>query len=307
MHEYDESSIYPPTLSQVHDSGSFPANAKAAACALQPPDPSRTMEFMNELIQEVRAKPILAFLSQKFWDSASNLDDESYLELQKQTIEMLRTLKLFLTYESLDEDFEEYDCQSPLPYEELIKKTVHETATKVRKEWLMELHKYEGYVERYSSMRGSNEQNKRESLDEIISKWKETLRVTTFCGFNDIERFYRMYDEYQKLKNMGCKICTVCGCRRRTPSGKLKDAVNFVHLLQLSESEVEKFEGLVHSDDDRIGKLAQQCFHIEKIGENYYYILDLDEEKYYSKQGDYSLAKDAKLMKYQLMRHVFST
>ena len=49
-------SIYPPTLKQVHDAGNSPANAKAAACALQPLDPTRTMAFMNELIQEIRAK-----------------------------------------------------------------------------------------------------------------------------------------------------------------------------------------------------------------------------------------------------------
>ena len=196
LHKYDESSIHPPTLNQFHDSGCFPANAKAAACALQPPDPSRTMVFMNELIQEIRVQPILTFLSQKFWASASSLDDDSYLKLQSQTMDMLGSLKLFLTYESLDDDFEEYDCESPLPYEELTRKTVQETASKVRKEWLIELQQYVGYVERYSSTRGSNEQNKAESLDKVISEWKETLRLTTFSGFNDVKRFYRMYEEY---------------------------------------------------------------------------------------------------------------
>ena len=193
MHEYDESSVHPRTSNQVHASGYFPANAKAAACALQPPDPNRTMIFMNELIQEVRVKPILTFLSQKFWETAASLDDDSYLELQNQTIEMIRSLKLFLTYESLDEDFEEYDCESPLPYEELIRKTVHETASEVRKEWLTELQKYESYVERYSTIRASNSQNRAQSFDQLITEWKETLRVTTFCGFNDIKRYYRMH------------------------------------------------------------------------------------------------------------------
>ena len=98
LNEYNEDSIYPPTLKQVHDAGIFLANAKAAACALQPPDPSRTMAFMNELIQEVRAKPILTFASERFWNSASSVDDESYLELERQTIEMLQSLKLFLTF-----------------------------------------------------------------------------------------------------------------------------------------------------------------------------------------------------------------
>ena len=77
---------------------------------------------------------------------------------------------------------------------------------KVRKEWLIELQKYEGYVERYSSIRGSNVQNKAESLEEVISNWKETLRVTTFCGFNDVNRFYRMYEEYQKLKTWAVRF-----------------------------------------------------------------------------------------------------
>ena len=78
---------------------------------------------MNELIQEVRAKPILTFASEKFWNSASCVDDESYLELERQTIEMLQSLKLFLTFEILDDDFEKYDCNAPLPHEYLMKKT----------------------------------------------------------------------------------------------------------------------------------------------------------------------------------------
>ena len=63
----------------------------------------------------------------------------------------------------MDEDFEGYDCESPLAYEELIRKTMHQTASKVRKEWLIELQQYVGYVQRYSSIRASNEQNKAES------------------------------------------------------------------------------------------------------------------------------------------------
>ena len=43
---------------------------------------------------------------------------------------------------------------------------------------------------------------------------------------------------------------------------------------------------MVHFVGDRIGELAQQCFHIEKIGDKYYFILDLDEDKLYSKQSD---------------------
>ena len=185
LNEYNEDSIYPPTSKQVKDAGSFPANAKAAACALQPPDPTRTMAFMNELIQEVRAKPILTFASQKFWNSATSVDDESYLELERQTIEMLQSLKLFLTFDILDDDFEKYDCNAPLPHEYLMKKTEDQTELKVRKEWITELLLYEGCVKEISSIRASKTQNKAEAFDKVISKWKETLRVTTFCGFND--------------------------------------------------------------------------------------------------------------------------
>lgn len=111
-----------------------------------------------------------------------------------------------------------------------------------------------------------------------------------------------MFQEYQRLKNIGCKICTVCGCRRRTPAWKLKDAKKFLHLLELTESEVERFKALVRFIGDRIGKFAQQCFHIEKIGEKYYFILDLDEKNFFGEQGeseekDYSLVKEGNLTK----------
>ena len=147
------------------------------------------MAFLHELSRKVRVKPILTFASQRFLNSATSFDDESYFELERQTIDMLRSLKLFLTYDILDDDFEKYDCNAPLPLEYLIKKTEDQIALKVRKEWLSELQEYENYVKEISSNRVSNTQNKAESFDKVITKWKETLRVTTFCGFNDVKRF----------------------------------------------------------------------------------------------------------------------
>ena len=45
------------------------------------------------------------------------------------------------------------------------------------------------------------------------------------------------------------------------PAGKLKDAKNFLHLLELTESEVERFKALVRFIGDRIGKLAAVLSH----------------------------------------------
>ena len=173
----------------------------------------------------------------------------------------------------MDEDFENYARESPLPYEHLKRKIEDQSASEVREEWLSELLKYEEFLEKVSSIRALISKDKAGSVAQVISEWKKTLRLTTFCGFNDVKRFYKMYKKYQSLKYIGCKVCTVCGSRIRTPVQKLKDAREFLHLLELTESEVERFEALVHFVCDRIGTLAQQCFHIEKIGDEYYFIL----------------------------------
>ena len=89
---------------------------------------------MNELIKEIRAKCIITFLSQKFCDSANSFDDESYLQLERQTSDMLQSLNLFLLYESLDEDFGKYDCESPSPYEHLKTKIEDKSPSEVRKD-----------------------------------------------------------------------------------------------------------------------------------------------------------------------------
>ena len=121
-------------------------------------------------------------------------------------MEMIKSLKLLLMYETLDEDFEQYDCESPPSYQHLQRKIADQSASEVRKEWLSELLKYEEYVGKVTKIRASNNQNKAESFAEVINEWKETLRLTSFCGFNDVKRFYKMFHEYQRLKNIGCKI-----------------------------------------------------------------------------------------------------
>ena len=85
--------------------------------------------------------------------------------------------------------------------------------------------------------------------------------------------------QYEKVKNAKCKICTVCGSRTRTYKKKLKDCIQYLPLLEVQEEKVRDYEALVQHVDDRIGRLAQLVFHIEKVGRKYFHFLDLDEEK----------------------------
>ena len=68
-------------------------------------------------------------------------------------MKMIMRFKLFLMYETLDEDFEKYDCKSPPSYQHLQRKIVEQNVSEVRKEWLSELLKYEEYVGKVSSIR----------------------------------------------------------------------------------------------------------------------------------------------------------
>ena len=70
-----------------------------------------------------------------------------------------------------------------------LKKTQDQTELKVRKEWITELLVYEALVKESTSIRVSKSQNKAEAFGKVLPKWKETLRVTTFCGFNNVKDF----------------------------------------------------------------------------------------------------------------------
>ena len=66
-----------------------------------------------------------------------------------------------------------------------------------------------------------------------------------------------------------------------------------------------------NSENDLIGKRAHRCFRIEKVNDKHYFILDLDEEKYYSQQcsgemSKYSLVKDGKIAKLPVCDTCFS-
>ena len=97
----------------------------------------------------------------------------------------------------------------------------------------------------------------------------------------DAEDFYKMYSEYKALNDCSCKTCTVCGSRN--PVDNLNDAVRYLEVLEVSEEQVDAFNGLLYNADgveDEVGRLAQRCFHIEKIGGKLFHFLDFDEEEY---------------------------
>ena len=120
-------------------------------------------------------------------------------------------------------------------------------------------------------------------LQKILSLIEEVNLSGTVCA----DRFYTMYDDYQGLKDRCCKICNICGVRR--PAEKLRDAVPYFNLLKTTDDTADTFNALVDSDlpDDRIGKLAQKCYHIENIDGQLYHFLDFDEELYEQHGSDY--------------------
>ena len=177
------------------------------------------------------------------------------------------------------------------------------TSVTPNKEWLSEISKYKQYVQQFSDILESPEENDQQRLDQIVSAWKETVRTTHFCGFNDINRFYERYSEYNKVRKAKCKICTVCGSRKRRYKKNLKDCLQYLPLLEVHEDEVRDYEALMHNIKDRIGRLAQLVFHIEKVGKKHFHFLNLDEEKYYSECNDpkkvanFSLVHNGKVKK----------
>ena len=199
---------------------------------------------------------------------------------------MLESIFVFLKYPELADDLEEYDCKNPTPYENLRDRTVGMTSVELKKEWFSEIKEYKQYIQQYTNIKLSPGQSDHQMLNNIISTWKETLRTTRFCGYNDIKSFYERYREYDKVRNAKCRICSVCGSRTRTYKKKLQDCVQFLSLLEVEQEEVRDYEALVQHQNDRIGRLAQLVFHIEKVGLKYFHFLDLDEEKYYTECND---------------------
>lgn len=167
----------------------------------------------------------------------------------------------------------------------------------------MELEQYKLYVKQYSEIRSQSVEKKKDKLAEVLLNWKETLRTTRFCGYNDITKFYDRYRQFEEIRDAKCRSCTVCGTRTRTYGKEFQDSVEFIDLLEVTQDAVVDYEDLMNHLNDLIGQFAKRVYHIEKVGEKYFHFLDLDKEKYYKECTNikeihkFSLVKNDKVTK----------
>ena len=100
-------------------------------------------------------------------------------------------------------------------------------------------------------------------------------------GTHNTSLFYKKNDIYQKLKSRSYKICCVCGIKSSIAdeSDELKNAVAFKELLVVEDGELAEWKALKNDDEDELGALAQQCFHIAKVehDKQYYHLLNVDD------------------------------
>ena len=121
-------------------------------------------------------------------------------------------------------------------------------------------------------------------------------------GSHDTDLFYEKNEFYQKLKSRRSKICCVCGIKTYSTneSDELKNAISYKHFLVVEDRELTEWKALKRHDEDELGALAQQCFHIAKVeyDDRYYHILNIEnpsEDNELEKMC--SLIKDGKLLK----------
>ena len=91
-------------------------------------------------------------------------------------------------------------------------------------------------------------------MDEVVLNWKETLRTTQFCGYNDITKFYERYHQFEEIRDAKCRSCTVCGSRTRTYGKRFRDCAKFIDLLEVTEDEIEDYKDLMEDESDEIGR-----------------------------------------------------
>ena len=114
--------------------------------------------------------------------------------------------------------------------------------------------------------------------------------------------FYEKLSIYEKLKSTLNGVCCVCGIRCLIPekSGELKNAEAFRDLLKVEDDEVVEWEALKRHEEDELGELAKQCFHIEYVehDKKHYHILHInDPSEDNAMEKSCCLIKDGRLSK----------
>ena len=109
---------------------------------------------------------------------------------------------------------------------------------------------------------------------EAHQKFYQTL------GTHSTSLFYEKNQIYQNLKSRMYKVCCVCGTKNpvTNQSSELKNAVAYKELLVVEDEELAAWKSLKYDDEDELGAVAQQCFHIAsvEVDKKYYHILDID-------------------------------
>ena len=274
---YDQYSRDPPTKAQCADSGYSVWNAVAAFYSSQPPPPERTMPYFESLFSRPFLFRLLIAAVEKLDPALSESDNNfEYVE------NMLHTVSLFNEFGDLVAicGNDDYDVGNPTPLTtlqqhaaDLEPRTLVEDLVSTVRDLLQLLYEYR---ETYSNSSDSSATTRQELLEKMVS----IIRNGEMSGAVTAEDFYTMYNNYVSLKERTCKICTVCGVRR--PVDRLKDALAYFDLLKATSDQTDAFNSLVNDkiEEDRMGRLAQRCFHIENLNGQLYHFLDFDEEKY---------------------------
>ena len=121
------------------------------------------------------------------------------------------------------------------------------------------------------------ELDKQVFLDYIASAEQFYLLL----GTHSTSLFYEKNEIYQKLKSTTYKACCVCGikCSVADESIELKDALAFKELLVVEDRDLTEWKALMKDDEDKLGAIAQKCFHIESVEyeKKYYHILHIED------------------------------
>ena len=142
---------------------------------------------------------------------------------------------------------------------------------------LLQLEDVLGRFRELSSLGNCKEVDKQVFCDRIDTCEQFYLSV----GTDSTSLFYEKNDIYEKLKTKPYRICCVCGIKSliADESSELKNALAFKDLLVVEDEELAEWKALKKDDEDELGALAQQCFHIAKVEQDkrYYHLLNVND------------------------------